>query len=352
VISNDFLFRIFLTSLITRMKDKIVNFAVKTANEADINTRSAPALSFSIAARFLPDGRYVPSWLYDRALQIEAKVEAEAQKVESQVDETKPFHYPQLQIDILRANQTARDNLRGTTARSSRPPTAPSHRDPRFPTQPLNTELGPGVYSLSPTFTAADEKESSPFTRKKRLELFGGEKPAVAYGAAHHLLTYVEPLDVGKHLEKHGPKINLNNSNLPHRASVEDYSYSTRFSQAGKGLPPEPLTGSLRMDTAGRLLNISDKALSHRSGAIPFESKSKKLDCYPIPASEHGPGSYTPYTSIGGNGKSKSYRLNANPRIPGQDIIGPSSPSFISTARTPSCGPISIHTDSSMRRNF
>lgn len=333
-----------------KMKEKVVNFAPKEAAAAAVaSLPSAPVLTFSLAARFLPDGRYVPAWLFDRAIQaVEDDFEGPSQTTNSH-EETKVFFYPHLQIDIIKSNQQGRDNLRGTSARSSRPPIAPSHRDPRFhPTQPLNPDLGPGVYSLPSTFTPYVDKESAPFTVEARRPLFGDVK-TVPFGEASHLLSHIEPMDMTEHLEKTGPKIRLDNK-LPQRAPVQDYSYSTRFSQSRKELPPEPTT-SLKIDSAGRLLTLRDKAVSNRLGAIPFESKSKKIDCYPSPSTEQGPGSYTPYTSVGGNGRRKSYRLAADPRHKPPNM-GPSSPSFISTSRSQISGPSSFTADSTMRRTF
>ena len=309
----------------------------------------APVLSFSTAARFLPDGRYVPTWLYDRAVQA-VEIEERAQNPVEEAKADQVFHFPSLQIDIIQATQKARDNLRGASARSSRPPTTPSHRDTRYQaTEQLNSDLGPGIYSLAATFTT-DDKESSPFSAKKRQALFG-DRETVPFGAATHLLSYVEPIDIAKHLDKTGPNIRLDNK-LPQRASVQDYAYSTLFSQSRKDLPPEPMSGAVKTDACGRLLTLKDKALSHRLGAIPFESKSKKIDCYPVSSSSQGPGSYTPYTSIGGNGRRKSYRMNANPQIQSNVNTGPSSPSFISISRSQMNGPVSITSDSTMRKTF
>ena len=330
---------------------KIVHFA---PSEADITKPSLPSLSFSSAARFLPDGRYVPAWLWDRIERhIETKQEAvnELPHASFNHDENAQYHYPQHQKDIIESNQKARDNLHGVTGRSSRPPTAPSHRDTRFPNTPnidTDSRLGPGLYSLPPTFTANDGKNSAPFKNKSRSSLWNAAE-TVPFGAASHLLSSVEPRDLLKYLEKHGPHIRLDGK-LPQRASIEDYRYSTRHSQSRKDLPPEPSSGTLQIDSAGRHTCLKDKALSNRLGSIPFESKSKKFDCNPVSASgQLGPGSHLPFTSIGGNGRRKSYRIlmNAQP-----SSIGPSSPSFVATSRDGMHGPVSISTDSSLRKSF
>lgn len=304
------------------MNSKVVNFS---QTEADITRPSISLLSFSTAARFLPDGRYVPTWLWDRI----AKVDDEQllQGPPPLQEGTHSYHhYPQYHPDIIKMNQHARDNLRGKSGRARRPPSAPSHRDTRFPhAQPEAADSpGPGMYALPPTLIS---KAGASFQASSRRELWD-DRNTVEFGGASHLLSKIEPADIKKHLEKSGQRIGLDN--CLQRSSVEDYRYSTRHSEKGKDLPSEATKGTLRLDCAGRLTRLYDKAVSNRLGALPFESRSKKFDSNPSSAASSpalGPGSHLPYTSIGGNGRRKSYRIQ--PSIGGGPMIGPSSASFI-----------------------
>mmetsp|Transcript_33773 Transcript_33773/g.100567 ORF Transcript_33773/g.100567 Transcript_33773/m.100567 type:complete len:362 (-) Transcript_33773:1613-2698(-) len=232
---------------------------------------------------------------------------------------------------------------------SSRPRTADAlsllSRDTRYETlHPSSSITGPGHYdveshdtsflgTLAPGSTLCGSmpardpsRQHAAFDNTQRGALF-------QMSNAHHLGSSVSSDLMGVRVE--GAKDWSKDCNT--RPDIADYRYSTRHSELHKDLP-DSLMYNLSLDNTGRQRDIADRACSATCAGLPFTSVQPKHVCLPavrvndlrlsrprLDDPQHaarGPGTYMPYTSIGG-AKRKTYRLFvAPPEDASQHVLG------------------------------
>ncbi len=130
----------------------------------------------------------------------------------------------------------------------------------------LFSSSGPGSYKVAPTSSRFNTQHfDQPFLATQRKDLF-------TLSEGHHLASYIEPY---QELSDRGDLKWSRKTDT--RASVSDFRYGARHSEARKDVPEDPLDEQ-RVDCSGRVISLADGANFKSSIVhIPFKSIQVRL---------------------------------------------------------------------------